>query len=94
MSDYVWQGLEDGGHNILECKGCHKPLADVWVTKPAEVSFDYMAQCPFCNDESEITTVKGLVHIGSVEGTRLFSRKLVESDGKSICVIKLTKEAK
>lgn len=87
--DYVWQGLEDGEHNVLKCISCDKDLADVWVTQSAnDISFNYLALCPFCNEQSQIVKITGLVHIGSVEGTQLKDMKT--SDG--VCVIHLSKE--
>jgi hypothetical protein len=31
-----WQGLRDGGHVVLRCSDCDRPLADVHVTRPQD----------------------------------------------------------
>lgn len=87
--DYVWQGIEDGGHNVLRCDSCERDIADIWVTKPSdEVSFNYVALCPYCNEQSKVVKVTGFVHVGGTEKTRL--KDLKTSDGT--CVIHLDKE--
>ena len=77
-------------HNILTCKDCKKGLADVWMTKDADLEYDYVALCPFCNSESETKTIIGLVHIGSIQGTRLKDIQITEDSSKAI--IHLEKE--
>lgn len=99
-ANYNWQGLEDGKHNVLECKECQRPLADIWVTKPHDISLNYMSVCPFCGGQSQIIAVAGLVHIGGVdkevfgdvEQTRLSEISIKEIEGQTINLVKVRKE--
>jgi hypothetical protein len=70
--EYKPQGLKDGGHVIIKCSSCHKPLVDVWRTRPdlkdprtgKPFEWKIVAACCYCNDKSYITTVLGGFHIG------------------------------
>ena len=63
--------IEENAHHYLDCLDCKRRLADVVVTCPQEITFNYVALCPYCNGESQTQTIKGLVHLGSVPGTRM-----------------------
>ena len=61
------EGLVDGGHVILSCSNCNKPLVDILIVKPNEKRPDgspflwnCVAQCCYCNDKSFVTEVKGI----------------------------------
>jgi len=71
--------ISEKAHNLLSCTTCNKALADVVVTKEADVTFSYMALCPYCNGESELKSITGLVHTGSVAGTVLSDRKTTDN---------------
>lgn len=59
--------IKDGGHKIIKCSGCNKPLIDVWITRP---DFDFQAKirakCCYCSDSSYLTDIKGIFHIGGI----------------------------
>jgi len=80
--------IPESAHNFLSCSTCNRQLADVVTTKNADVEFNYVALCPYCGGESATVKVKGLVHIGSVQGTLLKDRKIVNDKA----VITLSKE--
>ena len=59
--------LKDGGHVILECSNCNKPLVDIFIVKPdakKEDGSDFIwrcqAECCYCNDKSFIKNVVGI----------------------------------
>jgi hypothetical protein len=68
----IEHGLKDGGHVILRCSKCNKPLADIWRTRPSEVDprtnklfeWKFVAECCYCGDKSYITTILGGLHVG------------------------------
>lgn len=65
------QGLKDGGHVILKCSACDKPLIDLWVIKPdAPVQQVYQAKCCYCGDRSFQQTVKGRVAIAGISNPK------------------------
>lgn len=70
--------ISDKAHNYLSCTDCKKQLADVVVTKEADIEFSYMCLCP-CGGESELRKIKGLVHIGSSEGVVITDRKVTDN---------------
>lgn len=80
--------IPESAHNFLSCSTCSRQLADVVTTKNADVEFNYVALCPYCEGESQTLKIKGLVHIGSVKGTLLKQNK-IEGDK---AVIHLSKE--
>lgn len=62
-------GLRDGGHVLLRCSCCNKPLADVHITQPGKLRPDgkpfvwkVRALCPYCGDKSYIRRIEGLWH--------------------------------
>lgn len=72
-------GLKDGGHVILRCSNCDRPLADVFVTQPGKLvpgtntpfTWRLRARCCYgCTrpngspEHSFIETVEGLYHLG------------------------------
>ena len=65
-------GLKDGGHVILACSACQKPLVDIHVTRPdkkkpgTDEVFEWRlrAKCCYCDDYSFISVVCGLFHHG------------------------------
>lgn len=65
-------GLKDGGHTILRCSACDKPIADIWVVKPNAINphtrkpFEWkcVATCCYCGDKSYPVTVKGRIAHG------------------------------
>jgi hypothetical protein len=64
--------IKDGGHVIIRCSNCNKPLVDIWRTRPdakdpatgKTFEFKFVAECCYCKDISYITTVQGVFHIG------------------------------
>jgi hypothetical protein len=64
--------LQDGGHVIIRCSGCNKPLVDIWRTRPNQIDprtnkpfeWKFIAECCYCGDKSYLTTVLGGFHIG------------------------------
>jgi hypothetical protein len=66
------KGLQDGGHVILRCSACNKPLVDIWRTRPNQIDprtgkafeWKFVAECCYCGDKSYPTTVLGGFHIG------------------------------
>lgn len=78
--------ISEKAHNFLNCTDCNKPLADVVVTGEADVEFNYVATCPYCNGESPVKKIKGLVHTGSVPGTIMSNR--VVNNGKVVLQMK------
>lgn len=66
------ENLVDGGHKILSCSNCSAMLVDIWLTKPNAINpvtqkrFEWKVQanCPFCNDNSFVSTVYGIYHYG------------------------------
>jgi hypothetical protein len=61
------EGLVDGGHVIIKCSNCNKPLVDVLIVKPNEKKSDgtpfiwkCVAECCYCSDKSFITEIKGI----------------------------------
>lgn len=65
-------GLRDGGHVILSCSACGKPLVDIWVVKADAVNpvtgrpFEWkvVALCCYCGDRSFQQTVRGRYALG------------------------------
>lgn len=52
--------FKDGGHIILNCSNCGKPLVDIWITVPKLDVVNYVrAECCYCGDFSFIHTIKG-----------------------------------
>ena len=46
-------GLVDGGHIIMKCSSCSKPLVDIWITNPKkELNWVGVATCCYCGDKS------------------------------------------
>lgn len=61
------QNLSDGGHHIIKCSACNKPLCDIWVIRPhVDISFKYRATCPYCNDKSFLKEIKGGITYGGI----------------------------
>jgi hypothetical protein len=67
------EGLVDGGHVIIKCSNCDKPLVDVLIVKPNEKKSDgtpfvwqCVAECCYCNDKSFITEVKGIFRAAGI----------------------------
>ena len=66
------KGLKDGGHVIIRCSNCDRPLVDIWRTRPEMndprtkkiFEWKFIAECCYCSDKSYVTTVLGGVHIG------------------------------
>lgn len=59
------EGLSDGGHVLVPCSNCNAILMDIWVTRPHEPQvWRIKANCPFCNDTSFQTEIKGGFHAG------------------------------
>ena len=65
--------LVDGGHIILECSNCNKPLVDIFIVKPdakREDGSDFLwrcqAECCYCKDKSFIKEVKGIFRPGGI----------------------------
>jgi hypothetical protein len=66
------KGLSDGGHVIIRCSNCKKPLVDIWRTRPNEkdprtgkpFEWKFIAGCCYCGDKSYIHTILGGFHIG------------------------------
>jgi hypothetical protein len=66
------RGLKDGGHVIIRCSNCNKPLVDIWRTRPQEIDpytnkifeWKFIAECCYCGDASYPTTVLGGFHMG------------------------------
>jgi hypothetical protein len=53
-------GLVDGGHVILKCSNCDKPLVDVLITRPNDpFEWKVVAKCCYCGDKSVEHTIKG-----------------------------------
>ena len=62
-------GLIDGPHHYLECSNCGAMLCDIWSVKPPaenDVSFTFIAKCPYCQDRSFPMEVKGLFYLGGL----------------------------
>jgi hypothetical protein len=63
-------GLVDGGHFVLKCSNCDKPLVDIWKTRPKEtldgspVKTRLQAECCYCGDHSKAEVVIGGFHPG------------------------------
>ncbi len=65
-------GLKDGGHTILECSACGKPIADIWSIKKDAINavtkkpFEWkcVAVCCYCGDRSFPQTVQGRIAHG------------------------------
>lgn len=95
-------GLKDGGHNILVCSNCEKPLADVWVCDAkSDLKLKYWATCPYCGDHSYEKEIKGGVAPGGyarpIDGVSdedwplitLIEDAILQDDGTvKLCVIK------
>jgi hypothetical protein len=72
-------GLRDGGHIILKCANCAKPLVDIWRTRPNEkdprtdevISYLVAAECCYCGDKSYVKEIKGGFHVGGYGTTKV-----------------------
>jgi len=81
--------IPEENHNFFKCIDCSRQLADVVVTRECEdISHNYVALCPYCDSQSETKTIKGIVAIGSVPGTKI--KGFPSRNGKT--VIELAKE--
>lgn len=61
------QGLKDGGHVILKCSSCDKPLIDIWVVKPEfSIEHIYQALCCYCGDKSFQMNIRGRVAVSPI----------------------------
>lgn len=65
--------LKDGGHIILECSNCNKPLVDILVVKPdakredgSDIVWKCQAECCYCKDKSFMTEIKGIFRPGGI----------------------------
>lgn len=78
-----FKGLQDGGHNIIECSICKCPLVDIWITRPDEQSEWKVGviDCPHCKDHSFATTITGGIHIGPTQYTKLAD---IKYEGKAV----------
>jgi hypothetical protein len=85
------QGLKDGGHIIIRCSNCNKPLADIWRTRPNMkdprtsklFEWKFVAECCYCKDKSYITTVSGGVHIGGYGVTTYENKEVLDTSEKT-----------
>lgn len=60
-------GLKDGGHIIVKCSACNKPLMDCWITNAKEkFEWKVKATCPYCGDHSFEYFVKGRFAYGPI----------------------------
>jgi hypothetical protein len=65
-------GLRDGGHVVLSCSACGRPLVDVWVVKPDALDpttggpfvWHLRAECCYCGDRSFPVEVRGRWALG------------------------------
>lgn len=61
------RGLKDGGHQIIKCSACDKPLMDVWITNPKETfKWKVKANCPYCGDHSFEKEIQGRFAYGPI----------------------------
>lgn len=88
-----FKGLQDGGHVIIRCSVCNKPLADIWRTRPEmkdprtgkAFEWKFVAECCYCGNESYITTVLGGFHIGGY-GTNNITKDIADSTEKTTVI--------
>ena len=67
-------GLKDGGHVILACSACGKPLVDIWIIKADAINpntgkvleWKMVALCCYCGDRSFQETVHGRYALGCI----------------------------
>lgn len=79
------QGLKDGGHKVISCSSCRKPLVDVWITRPLEdFSQKVIATCPYCQDRSFLETIEGGFHIGGFENKTVIADFVPQEDGTQL----------
>jgi len=87
-------GFQDGGHVILECSSCNKPLVDVWSVQPDQpFEWKVKAKCCYCGDSSFQKEVKGLFRYSGAqkpsdtdaEDTTLVTQVThLEADGQNV----------
>lgn len=60
-------GLKDGGHVILKCSNCNKPVFSLWVVKPNfDFEASYKATCPYCDGKTYTKKIKGQITTGGI----------------------------
>lgn len=65
--------IQDGGHVIIKCSNCQKPLVDIWLTyKDEDQETTVVANCPFCQDKSFQQKISGIFHFGAVDGVYIY----------------------
>jgi hypothetical protein len=85
------KGLEDGGHVIIKCSSCKRPLVDIWCTRPDRIDprtnqpflWKFVAHCCYCGGKSYPTEVKGGLHIGGYGINQYDGKELINAQEKT-----------
>lgn len=97
-------GLKDGGHVVLKCSKCDKPVFSLWIVKPNfNFEANYKATCPYCNGFSYTKKIKGQITTGGIpENGDYYSDEskvltfmdgfdTIEEDGETVILFKIGK---
>lgn len=84
--------VSNGGHVIIRCAHCNKPLADIFRTRPnaqdprtnKPFEWKFIAECCYCGRQSFMTTVLGGIHIGGYgintqDGNEAYEKTTIET---------------
>jgi hypothetical protein len=78
----------------LNCSACETPLAIILITHDTDVVWNVRVNCPYCNDESFVTPIKGNIRYMPSDKTKLLDIDMDKktSDGEDLLYIKVTKK--